>query len=78
MLDFIFCNPVKLFFGEDKRSDVISEIEKYGSRIMLVMGGSSFKANGYYQSLVDALEKDGIIHIEFSGIKSPVLLSTAK
>lgn len=61
MKDFTFqSTSIKLFYGESKLPEIVAEIKGYGSKILAVFGGSSFKTNGYYQPFVDALTKEGI------------------
>ena len=42
MNEFMYYNPVKLFCGEHQLSNVIKEIQQYGHRVLLILGGESF------------------------------------
>lgn len=38
-----YCNPTKLYFGEDSLSNLSKEIKKYGQNVVLIYGGGSIK-----------------------------------
>ena len=66
MIDFTFQNnPIQLFFGEGKLTEVAQRIRSHGTKVLLVFGGSSFKENGYHQDLVAALSKEGVTALDF-------------
>lgn len=73
MNDFIHNGRVKLIFGESGMEEVIREIKKVGTKVLLVMGGSSFKKNGFYQSFTESLKEQGITPIDFGGNTYPSL-----
>lgn len=73
MNEFMYYNPVKLFCGEHQLSNVIKEIQQYGHRVLLILGGESFIKNGNYQPLVDALEAAHIEREELRGNRVPSL-----
>lgn len=39
--NFTYCNPTKLYFGEDSLINLNDELPKYGKNIVLVYGGGS-------------------------------------
>ena len=41
--NFEYCNPTKLYFGEQALNNLNDELKKYGPNIMLVYGGGSIK-----------------------------------
>lgn len=41
--NFTYCNPTKLYFGEDSLSNLSTELKKYGQNIVLIYGGGSIK-----------------------------------
>ena len=41
--NFNYCNPTKLYFGEDSPDYLNEELPKYGKNIMLTYGGGSIK-----------------------------------
>lgn len=72
-MDFIQQSPVKMIFGENQLGKVIEETKKYGKRVLLVMGGESFRKNGYYDTLASALSEADMEIFELSRIKAPML-----
>ena len=46
--NFSYCNPTKLYFGEDSLKYLNAELPKYGKNIVLIYGGGSIKKNGIY------------------------------
>ncbi|TAN46910.1 MAG: iron-containing alcohol dehydrogenase [Rhodospirillales bacterium] len=68
MTPFVFHNPVKVLFGEGQIGSMGREIPQ-GSRVLLAYGGGSIKTNGVYDQVVSALQKAGLVFIEFSGIE---------
>ena len=45
MIEFKHENPVTLFFGENQIDNVVTEIVSYGTKVLLILGGKSFKSN---------------------------------
>ena len=41
--NFTYCNPTKLYFGEDSLINLNEELPKYGKNVVLVYGGGSIK-----------------------------------
>lgn len=41
--NFSYCNPTKLYFGENALGNLASELVKYGRNVVLVYGGGSIK-----------------------------------
>ncbi|MFQ9510500.1 MAG: NADH-dependent alcohol dehydrogenase, partial [Lachnospiraceae bacterium] len=37
--NFAYCNPTKLYFGEDSLSFLNTELPKYGDKVVLIYGG---------------------------------------
>lgn len=68
---FTYEYPVKVYFGKGMAKQAISsELEKYGSRVLLAYGGGSVKRNGIYDELVQLLKQAGKTVFEFGGIMS--------
>lgn len=57
--NFSYCNPTKLYFGEDALQNLSIELKKYGNNIALVYGGGSIKKNGIYDAVVGILKSEG-------------------
>ena len=41
--NFTYCNPTRLYFGEDSLSNLSTELKKYGQNVVLIYGGGSIK-----------------------------------
>ena len=57
--NFIYCNPTKLYFGEDSLASLNEELPKYGQNVQLVYGGRSIKKNGIYDKVMELLKTNG-------------------
>lgn len=66
--NFEYCNPTKLYFGEDSLNNLNDELQKYGENVVLVYGGGSIKKNGIYDDVVEILKKNGKNIAEISGV----------
>lgn len=55
--NFSYCNPTKLYFGENSLDFLKGELKKYGKNIVLVYGGGSIKKNGIYDSVIEILKE---------------------
>ena len=59
MNDFIFQNTTKIYFGKDQLGHLGEEVSACGTRVLLVYGGGSIKANGIYDDVMAELEHVG-------------------
>jgi len=66
--NFSYCNPTKLYFGEDSLEYLNTELPKYGKNVLLVYGGGSVKRNGIYDAVIAILEKNGKNVAEVAGV----------
>lgn len=66
--NFVYCNPTKLYFGEDSLQYLNTELPKYGKNVVLVYGGGSIKKNGIYDEVVAILKENGKNIAEISGV----------
>lgn len=66
--NFMYCNPTKLYFGEDSLQYLNIELPKYGENVVLVYGGGSIKKNGIYDEVLELLKKNGKNVAEISGV----------
>lgn len=66
--DFSYCNPTKLYFGEDALKFLIPELRKYGKNIVLIYGGKSAKKNGIYDEVMAILKEENKSVAEISGV----------
>ncbi|MGC6173407.1 iron-containing alcohol dehydrogenase [Lacrimispora sp. 38-1] len=54
--NFNYCNPTKLYFGENAIENLRDELSSYGKNVLLVYGGGSIKKNGIYDKVVQILK----------------------
>lgn len=66
--NFTYCNPTKLYFGEDSLKYLNDELSKYGPNVQLVYGGGSIKKNGIYDKVVEILQAQGKTVFEDAGV----------
>ena len=66
--NFVYCNPTKLYFGEESLQYLDTELPKYGKNVVLVYGGGSIKKNGIYDEVLAILKKNGKNVAEISGV----------
>ena len=57
--NFSYCNPTKLYFGDEALKYLNDELPKYGANVVLIYGGGSIKKNGIYDEVIGILEKNG-------------------
>lgn len=55
--NFNYCNPTKLYFGDDSLKNLNTELPKYGKNIVLVYGCGSIKKNGIYDEIITILKE---------------------
>ena len=66
--NFTYCNPTKLYFGEDSLDALNTELPKYGKHVVLIYGGGSIKKNGIYDAVMALLKKHGKEVAEIAGV----------
>ena len=66
--NFSFCNPTKLYFGENALDFLSGELQKYGNNVMLCYGGGSIKKNGIYDQVISVLKSAGKTVFEDGGV----------
>ena len=66
--NFTYCNPTKLYFGEDALNGLNTELPKYGKNVVLIYGGGSIKKNGIYDEVIKILKDNGKNVAEISGV----------
>ena len=54
--NFSYCNPAKLYFGDQSLDYLNTELPKYGKNVVLIYGGGSIKKNGIYDDVIKILE----------------------
>ena len=66
--NFTYCNPTKLYFGDESLDSLNTELSKYGNNIVLIYGNGSIKRNGIYDSVISILKQQGKNIAEISGV----------
>lgn len=66
--NFEYCNPTKLYFGEDSLKYLKEELAKYGDNIVLIYGGGSIKKSGLYEQVCEILENAGKAMTEIASV----------
>ncbi len=57
--NFCYCNPTRIYFGENAMDHLPNELRKYGKRVALVYGTGSIKKTGIYDQVINALNQCG-------------------
>ena len=68
--NFEYCNPTKVYFGDEALDFLNVELQKYGKNVVLVYGKGSIKSIGLYDKVTGILKSSGKNVFELSGIKS--------
>lgn len=66
--NFSYCNPTKLYFGDNSLKYLNTELPKYGKNVVLVYGKESIKKNGIYDEVIEILKENGKNIAEISGV----------
>lgn len=66
--NFTYCNPTKLYFGEDSLEALNTELPKYGNNVVLIYGGGSVKRNGIYDAVMKILKEQKKNIAEIAGV----------
>lgn len=66
--NFSYCNPTKLYFGDESLQYLNTELSKYGKNVVLIYGGGSIKKNGIYNEVVEILKANDKNVAEISGV----------
>lgn len=66
--NFSYCNPTKLYFGDDSLRFLSEELHKYGPNVVLIYGGGSIKKNGIYEEVTKILQESGKNVAEIAGV----------
>lgn len=66
--NFSYCNPTKLYFGDNSLESLNTELAKYGENIVLIYGGGSVKKNGIYDKIIEILKSNHKNIAEIPGV----------
>lgn len=76
--NFTYCNPTKLYFGNEALQNLNNEFKKYGDNVLLVYGNGSIKNNGIYNSVIEILKDNNKNIAEISGVMPNPTISKLK
>ena len=68
MRNFVFHNPTRVLFGQDKLDQLAQELAPFGPRILLVYGTGSIKRSGLYGRVMESLAAAGKTVFELAGV----------
>ncbi|MDE6658027.1 MAG: iron-containing alcohol dehydrogenase, partial [Oscillospiraceae bacterium] len=66
--NFTYCNPTKIYFGENALEYLSQELANYGKNILLVYGSGSIKKSGLYDEVVEIIKHSEKNIVELSGV----------
>lgn len=66
--NFSYCNPTKVYFGDESLDYLNTELPKYGKNVVLIYGGGSIKKNGIYDAVVKILKDNDKNVAEIAGV----------
>jgi len=70
MVNGIYYNPTKIYFGKGMEEQVGSIVAKYSKNILLHYGQRSFKKSPLSDKITELLEASGIAYTELGGVES--------
>ena len=68
--NFGYCNPTRLYFGDNSLKYLNRELKKYGNKVLLAYGGGSIKKNGIYDEVMTILKMNDKEVFEVPGVMS--------
>ena len=78
MIDFVFNNPTKVYFGKDQMGRLGKEVAKFGKKVLLTYGGGSIKKTGVYDTVMAQLSEAGLEVFELGGIEPNPRISSVR
>lgn len=69
MINEIFWNPTKVFFGKGTEAEVGKEVASMAKKVLLHYGGQSIKKFGLYDKIVASLQEAGVDFVELGGVQ---------
>ncbi|MBP0969672.1 MAG: iron-containing alcohol dehydrogenase [Oscillospiraceae bacterium] len=69
MSDFIWSNPVTVYFGPEQFKELGKVVASYGKRCLFTYGGGSVKKTGLYDRVMNALSEEGVAVFEKGGVE---------
>jgi len=68
MNNFVFHNPVEVYFGQGEIKHLARLVKQYGKKVLLVYGKSAIKRMGLYDEVLSILSSNDIAVVELGGI----------
>lgn len=79
MRNFEFFTPTRMIFGKDTHLQVGKIVKEYGFKKVLVhFGGASARKTGLLDTVLDALQAEGIEFVTLGGVQANPTLSMAR
>lgn len=70
MNNFTFYSPTEFVFGKETEQKVGELVKEYhGNKVLIVYGGGSVIRSGLLARVMEALDKEGIKHVEMGGVQ---------
>lgn len=66
--DFSYCNPTKLYFGENAMKNLKDALANTGRTVQLCYGGGSIKKKGIYEQIINTLKELNKRIVEDGGV----------
>jgi alcohol dehydrogenase YqhD (iron-dependent ADH family) len=67
--DFVYYTPTKVFFGKSKEKEIGKIIKTYGfKKVLIHYGGDHIVKSGLLDTVIKALDEEGIAHVELGGV----------
>ena len=68
MLNFDYCAPTRLIFGEGVQKTVGETLKPHTKKLLLHYGGQNIKKSGLYDEIVASLRSAGVDFVELGGV----------
>ncbi|MBQ1342037.1 MAG: iron-containing alcohol dehydrogenase, partial [Erysipelotrichaceae bacterium] len=69
MNNFTYDIPTRVYFGKEQLEKLGAELQRFGSKVLLVYGGGSIKKTGLYDRIVKIVNDAGLELHECGGIE---------
>ena len=78
MESFIHSIPTQLYFSKGQISNLMSNLERFGKRVLLTYGGGSIKKTGLYDEVMKILNDGEFVVVECGGIEPNPRIESVK
>ena len=69
MSNFIWSNPVTVYFGPEEFGELGKVVASYGKKCLMTYGGGSIKKTGLYDKVMAQLSEQGVKVLEKGGVE---------